>query len=170
MISTWDYLNILSSAIGSLTNPEKLKNTFKTVKKSRITSATIKKYLDYFEDSFLIESAQRYDIKGKAYIETPKKYYFSDLGLRNARINFRQFEQTHSMENVIYNELRMRGYSVDVGVIPIAERNQEGNYTLTFYSKVRNLINSILAVKIYYCRYAIDFFKKMNIIILAKRQ
>ena len=121
-----DLLNILSSAIGSLTNPEKLKNTFKTVKKSRITSATIKKYLDYFEDSFLIESAQRYDIKGKAYIETPKKYYFSDLGLRNARINFRQFEQTHSMENVIYNELRMRGYSVDVGVIPIAERNQDG--------------------------------------------
>ena len=121
-----DLLNILSSAIGSLTNPEKLKNTFRTVKKSRITSATIKKYLDYLEDSFLIESAQRYDIKGKAYIETPKKYYFSDLGLRNARINFRQFEQTHSMENVIYNELRMRGYSVDVGVIPIAERNQEG--------------------------------------------
>ena len=104
-----DLLNILSSAIGSLTNPEKLKNTFKTIKKSRITSATIKKYLDYFEDSFLIESAQRYDIKGKAYIETPKKYYFSDLGLRNARINFRQFEQTHSMENVIYNELRTRG-------------------------------------------------------------
>lgn len=104
-----DLLNILSSAIGSLTNPEKLKNTFKMIKKSRITSATIKKYLDYFEDSFLIESAQRYDIKGKAYIETPKKYYFSDLGLRNARINFRQFEQTHSMENVIYNELRTRG-------------------------------------------------------------
>ena len=101
-----DLLNTLSSAIGSLTNPEKLKNTFRTVKKSKITSNTIKKYLDYFEDSFLIESAQRYDIKGKSYIETPKKYYFSDLGLRNARINFRQFEQTHSMENVIYNELR----------------------------------------------------------------
>ena len=124
-----DLLNILSSAIGSLTNPEKLKNTFKTIKKSRITSATIKKYLDYFEDSFLIESAQRYDIKGKAYIETPKKYYFSDLGLRNARINFRQFEQTHSMENVIYNELRMRGYSVDVGVIPIAEKDKAGKVT-----------------------------------------
>ena len=121
-----DLLNILSSAIGSLTNPEKLKNTFKTVKKSKITSATIKKYLDYFEDSFLIESAQRYDIKGKSYIETPKKYYFSDLGLRNARINFRQLEQTHSMENVIYNELRMRGYSVDVGVVPIAEKDLEG--------------------------------------------
>ena len=121
-----DLLNILSSAIGSLTNPEKLKNTFRTAKKSRITSNTIRKYLGYFEDSLLIESAQRYDIKGKAYIETPKKYYFSDLGLRNARINFRQFEQTHSMENVIYNELRMRGYSVDVGVVPIAEKDAEG--------------------------------------------
>lgn len=116
-----DLLNILSSSIGSLTNPEKLKNTFRTVKKSKITANTVKKYLDYFEDSFLIESAQRYDIKGKAYIETPKKYYFSDLGLRNARINFRQFEQTHAMENIIYNELRMRGYSVDVGVVTIAE-------------------------------------------------
>ena len=124
-----DLLNILSSAIGSLTNPEKLKNTFRTVKKSKITSNTIKKYLDYFEDFFLIESAQRYDIKGKAYIETPKKYYFSDLGLRNARINFRQFEQTHSMENVIYNELRMRGYSVDVGVVPIAEKDRNGKVT-----------------------------------------
>lgn len=121
-----DLLNILSSAIGSLTNPEKLKNTFKTAKKSKITSATIQKYLTFFEDSFLIESAQRYDIRGKAYIETPKKYYFSDLGLRNARINFRQFEQTHSMENVIYNELRMRGYHVDVGVVPIAEKDAEG--------------------------------------------
>lgn len=119
-------LNILSSSIGSLTNPEKLKNTFKSVKKSKITSQTIKKYIDYFEDSFLIESALRYDIKGKSYIETPKKYYFSDLGLRNARINFRQFEPTHSMENVIYNELRMRGYNVDVGVVATTEKNQEG--------------------------------------------
>ena len=124
-----DLLNILSSAIGSLTNPEKLKNTFKSVKKSRITSNTIRKYLDYFEDSFLIESAQRYDIKGKTYIETPRKYYFSDLGLRNARINFRQFEQTHSMENVIYNELRMRGYRVDVGIVPIAEKDKNGKVT-----------------------------------------
>lgn len=121
-----DLLNILSSSIGSLTNPEKLKNTFKSVKKAKITSQTIKKYIDYFEDSFLIESALRYDIKGKSYIETPKKYYFSDLGLRNARINFRQFEPTHSMENVIYNELRMRGYNVDVGVVATTEKNQEG--------------------------------------------
>ena len=121
-----ELLDILSSSIGSLTNPEKLKNTFRSVKKSKITSATIKKYLDYFEDSFLINAAQRYDIKGKSYVETPKKYYFSDLGLRNARINFRQFEETHSMENVIYNELSMRGYNVDVGVVQIAERDQNG--------------------------------------------
>ena len=117
-----DLLNILSSSIGSLTNPEKLKNTFYTIKKSNITSATIKKYLDYFSDCFLLEAVVRYDIKEKAYIDTPLKYYFSDLGLRNARINFRQFEQTHSMENVIYNELRMRGFSVDVGVINTREK------------------------------------------------
>lgn len=121
-----ELLDILSSSIGSLTNPEKLKNTFRSVKKSKITSATVKKYLDCFEDSFLIEPAQRYDIRGKAYIETPRKYYFSDLGLRNARISFRQFEETHSMENVIYNELRMRGYNVDVGVVPVAEKSPDG--------------------------------------------
>ena len=121
-----DLLNIVSSAIGSLTNPEKLRKTFKSLKHSKITSATIKKYLDYLEDSFLLESAQRYDIKGKAYIETPKKFYFSDMGLRNARINFRQFEQTHAMENVIYNELRMRGYKVDVGVVTISEKDEAG--------------------------------------------
>ena len=116
-----DLLNILSSSIGSLTNPEKLKNTFHSIKKSNITSTTVKKYLDYFSDCFLVEAASRYDIKGKAYIDTPLKYYFSDLGLRNARINFRQFEQPHSMENVIYNELRLRGFSVDVGVINTRE-------------------------------------------------
>ncbi len=118
-----DLLNILSSSIGSLTNPEKLKNTFHSVKKSRITSTTIKKYLDYFSDCFLVEAATRYDIKGKAYIETPLKYYFSDLGLRNACINFRQFEQTHSMENVIYNELRSRGFSIDVGFVITKEKD-----------------------------------------------
>lgn len=117
-----DLLNILSSSIGSLTNPEKLKNTFKTVKKSNVTSLTIKKYLDYFTDCFLVEPATRYDIKGKAYIDTPLKYYFSDLGLRNARINFRQFEQPHSMENIIYNELRLRGFSVDIGVVNTKEQ------------------------------------------------
>ncbi len=122
-----DLLNVLSSAIGSLTNPEKLKKTFRSVKNSTITTVTINKYLKCLEDAFLIESAKRYDIKGKAYIETPQKYYFSDLGLRNARINFRQFEQTHAMENVIYNELKMRGYNVGVGVVPVAERNENGN-------------------------------------------
>lgn len=121
-----ELLNILSSSIGSLTNPEKLKNTFKSNKNSKITSQTIKKYLSSFDDSFLVESSNRYDVKGKLYIETPKKYYFTDLGLRNARINFRQFEESHSMENIIYNELRMRGYNVDVGLINIVERNQEG--------------------------------------------
>lgn len=128
-----DLLNILSSAVGSLTNPEKLKNTFHTVKKSKITAATIKKYLEYFEDSFLLEDAVRYDIKGKSYIETPRKYYFSDLGLRNARINFRQFEPTHAMENVIYNELRMRGYQVDVGVIPMVEKDRAGRVVRKSY-------------------------------------
>lgn len=121
-----ELLNILSSSIGLLTNPEKLKNTFKSEKKSKISSQTIKKYIDYFEDSFIIESANRYDIKGKAYKVIPKKYYFSDLGLRNLSINFRQLEPNFCMENVIYNELRMRGYNVDVGVIATTEKNQEG--------------------------------------------
>ncbi len=124
-----DLLNFLASSIGSLTNPEKLRNTFKTVKKSKITPKTIKKYLDLLEDSYLVESALRYDIKGKGYIETPRKYYFSDLGLRNARLNFRQIEPTHSMENVLYNELCMRGYCVDVGVVQIAEKDEDGKMT-----------------------------------------
>ena len=121
-----DLLNCVSSSVGSLTNAEKLKNTFHSVKKSKITSATIIKYLQYFEDSFLLEAVARYDIRGKAYIETPRKYYFSDPGLRNARVNFRQFEPTHMMENVIYNELRMRGYNVDVGIVPVVETNLQG--------------------------------------------
>ena len=123
-----DLLNTVASSIGSLTNPEKLKNTFRSVKKSKITAATVKKYLGCFEDAFLLEAAQRYDIKGRSYIETPKKYYFSDLGLRNARLGFRQVEQTHAMENVVYNELRMRGYNVDVGVVPVVEKNGGGTY------------------------------------------
>jgi len=98
-------LDVLSSAMGSLTNPNKLKNTFKSVNQSKITATTITKYIEYLEDSFLIEEARRYDIKGKSYIGTPMKYYFMDMGLRNSRINFRQMEVTHAMENVIYNEL-----------------------------------------------------------------
>ena len=119
-------LDVLSSAIGSLTNPNKLQKTFKSVKKSNITATTITKYIEYLEDAFLIEEARRYDIKGKSYIGTPMKYYFMDMGLRNARINFRQMEVTHSMENVIYNELRMRGFSVDVGNLKILEQGKAG--------------------------------------------
>jgi len=119
-------LDILSSAIGSLTNPNKLQKTFKSVNQSKITATTITKYIEYLEDAFLIEEARRYDIKGKSYIGTPMKYYFMDIGLRNARINFRQLEVTHSMENVIYNELRMRGYSVDVGNLQIFENGKDG--------------------------------------------
>ena len=109
-----------------MTNPNKLQNTFRSVNKSKITATTITKYIEYLEDAFLIEEARRYDIKGKSYIGTPMKYYFMDLGLRNARINFRQTEVTHSMENVIYNELRMRGYSVDVGNLSIVESGKDG--------------------------------------------
>ena len=127
-----DLLNILSSSIGSLTNPEKLKNTFSSVKKSKISAATIKRYLEYLSDCFLVESATRYDIKGKAYIDTPLKYYFSDLGLRNARTNFRQFEQPHSMENLIYNELRRRGFSVDIGVVNAKEQGERKQFEVDF--------------------------------------
>ena len=122
-------LDVLASAIGALTNPNKLQKTFKSVNNSKITATTITKYIEYLEDAFLIEEANRYDIKGKSYIGTPLKYYFMDMGLRNSRIHYRQMEATHSMENVIYNELRMRGYSVDVGVIPIAEKDKAGKVT-----------------------------------------
>lgn len=124
-----DLLNILSSAIGSLTNPEKLSATFKTVKKKKISNTTIKRYIDYLCDSFLIDSAIRYDVKGKKYIDTPVKYYFTDMGLRNARLNFRQLEETHSMENLIFNELKIRGFNVDVGVVTKCETNENGSNT-----------------------------------------
>ena len=122
-----ELLNILSSVIGSLTNPEKLSAKFQTVKKKKISNSTIKRYIDYFCDSFLIDSAIRYDVKGKKYIDTPVKYYFTDMGLRNARLNFRQIEETHSMENIIFNELKKRGFNVDVGVIVQYDTNDKGN-------------------------------------------
>ncbi len=118
-----ELINIIASGIGALTNPNKLANAFKSEKKSSISYETIKDYIDYLCDSFLIEKATRYDIKGKKYINTPFKYYFLDLGLRNARLNFRQSEKSHLMENLIYNELRIRGYNVDVGVVPIVTRD-----------------------------------------------
>ena len=119
-------LDFLASAIGTLTNPNKLQKTFKSVNHSKITATTITKYIDYLEDAFLVEEASRYDIKGKSYIGTPQKYYFMDMGLRNTRINYRQQEVTHSMENVIYNELRMRGFGVDVGNLQILEKGKNG--------------------------------------------
>lgn len=114
--------DILASSIGSLTNPLKLSNTFASTKNVKLSANTISAYLDYLQDAFLIEKSVRYDIKGKKYINTPAKYYFVDLGLRNARLAFRQQEYTHIMENVIYNELRLRGYSVDVGVVDNVEK------------------------------------------------
>lgn len=121
-----ELLNILSSAIGTLTNPSKLSATFKSVKNKSISKDTIIKYIDYLKDSFLIDSAIRYDIKGKKYINTPSKYYFTDLGLRNAILNFRQVEETHAMENIIFNELKVRGYNVDVGVVVMNEVDKNG--------------------------------------------
>lgn len=120
-----ELLDYLASAIGGLTNPKKLSDTFKTVKNVSVHPDTIKNYLDYFEDSFLISKASRYDVKGKKYISTPSKYYFTDCGLRNVRINFRQYEETHIMENVIYNELLIRGYHVDVGVVEVTYSDEE---------------------------------------------
>lgn len=121
-----ELLNILSSAIGSLTNPTKLSATFKSVKQKTISKMTITRYIDYLCDAFLIDSAVRYDIKGKKYIDTPVKYYFTDMGLRNARLNFRQLEETHTMENIIFNELKIRGFNVDIGVV-IVNSSKDGS-------------------------------------------
>lgn len=121
-----ELIDVIVSSIGGLTNPNKIANTFKSMKKSSISRDTIKLYLDYMQEAFMIEKAIRYDIKGRKYIDTPAKYYFEDLGLRNARINFRQNEPTHLMENLIYNELRIRGYSVDVGQLAYYTRNAAG--------------------------------------------
>ena len=112
-----DLVNVLASGIGALTNPSKLENTFRSVLRSKISSNTISSYIGYLEDAFVIEEARRYDVKGRGYIGSPLKYYFEDVGLRNARLGFRQVEESHIMGNVVYNELRARGYSVDVGVV-----------------------------------------------------
>ncbi len=120
-----ELVDILASATGSLTNPSKLSNTFKTVKNVKVTPLTLTRYIEYLQQAFMIDRAMRYDIKGKKYIGTPCKYYFEDVGLRNARLNFRQIEENHIMENIIYNELRMRGFNVDVGVVEV--RGRSGN-------------------------------------------
>ena len=122
-----ELIDILSSAIGSLTNPKKLCDTFKSKKNKVIRSATIKNYLDYLCDAFVVNKASRYDIKGRKYIDTPQKYYFTDIGLRNARINFRQIEENHTMENIIFNELVNRDLNVDVGLVNVVQNDKNGN-------------------------------------------
>ena len=121
-----DLLDVTASSIGSFTNPVKIQNTFKTKEKSSITNKTITSYLNYLEDAFLIQTVERFDIKGRKYIGANKKYYFTDSGLRNARLNFRQIEEPHIMENIIYNELKMRGYNVDVGIVEYNTKDKEG--------------------------------------------
>lgn len=123
-----ELIEILSSSIGAPTNPTKISNSFLSVKKIKLSQPTISKYITYFLDAFLIEKAMRYNIKGRKYINSLSKYYFTDMGLRNAVLNFRQLEESHIMENVIYNELRMRGFRVDVGIVETREENQEGKY------------------------------------------
>ena len=120
-------LNVLSSSMGSLTNPYKLSNTFNSEKKLKISDKTISKYIDYFIDAFIINKAERYNIRGKKYINTPYKYYFEDIGLRNARLNFRQLDDGHTMENIIFTELLRREYNVDIGVVELNEKDINGN-------------------------------------------
>lgn len=122
-----ELFDIIASGISSLTNPTKLSNTFKSVKNVSLSAPTINNYINYMEEAFIVSKAKKYDVKGKKYINTPYKIYFEDVGLRNARLNFRQIEETHLMENIIYNELRYRGYNVDVGIIDIRE-NVNGSY------------------------------------------
>ena len=121
-----DLVNILASAIGSLTNPPKIEATFKSAIQSTISLNTIRQYIEHLEDAFIINKANRYNVKGRKYIGTPLKYYFEDVGLRNARLGFRQVEETHLMENIIYNELRSRGYTVDVGVVEKRGTDENG--------------------------------------------
>lgn len=125
-----ELLDFLASSIGSLTNPTKLSNTFNSIKRIKIHPDTIRKYIEYFADSFLISTPKRFDTIGKGYINSPLKYYFSDTGLRNARLNFRELEQPRLMENIVYNELVIRGYNVDVGVIELYEQNAKGKSVL----------------------------------------
>lgn len=128
-----ELIDILSSGIGSLTNPKKLCDTFKSKKQKSISINTINNYLEYLCDSFIVNKAVRYDIKGKKYIDTPHKYYFTDIGLRNARINFRQIEENHTMENIIFNELIVRDFNVDVGIVTANVRTESSDYTRKQY-------------------------------------
>lgn len=146
-----DLVNVLASAIGSLTNVPKIEATFKSVIQSNISANTIRQYIEYLEDAFVINKANRYNVKGRKYIGTPLKYYFEDVGLRNARLGFRQIEENHIMENVVYNELRSRGYSVDVGVVEKRGLNSEGK-TERIYLEIDFIAN--LGSKRYYIQSA----------------
>ena len=131
-------INMLASSVGSLTNPQKIYDTFKSNGEKELSLNTINSYMKYIEDSFIINKSDRYDVKGKKYINTPQKYYFSDIGLRNARLNFRQQEENHLMENIIYNELLIRGFNVDVGVVEIREGNQRKQLEVDFVCNLGN--------------------------------
>lgn len=142
-------INMLASSVGSLTNPKKIHDTFISNGEKELSINTINSYLNFLEDSFIINKSDRYDIKGKKYIQTPQKYYFTDVGLRNARLNFRQQEETHLMENIIYNELLVRGYNVDVGVVEIREENIRKQLEVDFICNLGNkryYIQSALAL------------------------
>lgn len=131
-------INMLASSVGSLTNPKKIYDTFVSNGEKEISSNTVNSYIKYIEDSFIVNKSDRYDVKGKKYIQTPQKYYFSDIGLRNARLNFRQQEENHIMENIIYNELLLRGYNVDVGVVELREGNQRKQLEVDFVCNLGN--------------------------------
>ena len=131
-------INMLASSVGSLTNPKKIYDTFVSNGEKEISSNTVNSYIKYIEDSFIVNKSDRYDVKGKKYIQTPQKYYFSDIGLRNARLNFRQQEENHIMENIIYNELSLRGYNVDVGVVELREGNQRKQLEVDFVCNLGN--------------------------------
>ncbi len=152
-----ELVRVIASAIGGLTNTTKLQNTFNSEKKSKISNATIKNYLDMLQDAFLVEKATRYDIKGRKYIGTQSKYFFEDLGVRNAVINFRQSEESHLMENMIYNELRMRGYSVDVGQVTVNTKDSNG-VSKRKYFEVDFVCNS--GFKRYYIQSALELSTK----------
>ena len=131
-------INMLASSVGSLTNPKKIYDTFVSNGEKGISSNTVNSYIKYIEDSFIVNKSDRYDVKGKKYIQTPQKYYFSDIGLRNARLNFRQQEENHIIENIIYNELIVRGYNVDVGVVELREGNQRKQLEVDFVCNLGN--------------------------------
>jgi hypothetical protein len=145
--STCRSLKGINMRVGFLTNASKIKSTFKSVIQSDISLNTIKSYIEYLKDAYILSEANRYDVKGRKYIDTPLKYYFEDVGLRNARLGFRQVEENHLMDNIIYNELRVRGYQVDVGVVIKRVRNDEGAQQKASLINVNDSFKKIIVVK-----------------------